>query len=162
MITFEDAYQLTMQYARPNSENEEVFLDQAVGRVLSVDVKTDRDIPPYHRVAMDGYACRKKDIGNELEVIDFIPAGVKPQKFISVNQCAKVMTGCHCGRMSSFKCHVRANPSLGAVNRNSAASPYSSGTASRTAVAERMYSIRSRTISGCCHTAWPSRPSISA
>jgi molybdopterin molybdotransferase len=42
---------------------------------------------------MDGFACRRADLANELTVIETIPAGVLPQKAIGPNQCAKIMTG---------------------------------------------------------------------
>jgi molybdopterin molybdotransferase len=42
---------------------------------------------------MDGYACRREDLANELTIIETIPAGVPPKNVIGPNQCAKIMTG---------------------------------------------------------------------
>ena len=38
------------------------MLADAVGRVLRVDVRADRDLPPFDRVAMDGVALRSADV----------------------------------------------------------------------------------------------------
>jgi molybdopterin molybdotransferase len=51
------------------------------------------DMPPFNKSAMDGFACRRADLGNELTIIETIPAGYVPQKVIGLNQCSKIMTG---------------------------------------------------------------------
>jgi molybdopterin molybdotransferase len=61
--------------------------------VLAEDIISDMDMPPFDKSAMDGFACRFEDIGNELEVIETIVAGQIPQKPIGKNQCSKIMTG---------------------------------------------------------------------
>jgi len=50
-------------------------------------------MPPFNKSAMDGFACRRADLTNELTVVETIPAGVMPKKKIGKNQCAKIMTG---------------------------------------------------------------------
>ena len=62
-------------------------------RILAEDVKSDMDIPPFDKSAMDGYACKKADLSNELTVIETIPAGNKPLKKIHKGQCSYVATG---------------------------------------------------------------------
>ena len=94
MIPFEKAFAQVMDRCRPVQEAENVSLSESVGRILIKDIPADRDIPPFDRVAMDGYACRRQDLGNELEVIETVAAGSVPEKTIEKNQCAKVMTGC--------------------------------------------------------------------
>lgn len=94
MILFDSAMEMVLKKAVPGTKYEKVELQNAIGRVLAVDVFSDREIPPFNRVAMDGYACRREDIHNELEVIETIPAGYRPQKVVEKNQCSKVMTGC--------------------------------------------------------------------
>jgi len=42
---------------------------------------------------MDGFACRRADLANELTVIETVPAGTMPKRTIGQNQCAKIMTG---------------------------------------------------------------------
>jgi molybdopterin molybdotransferase len=70
-----------------------VDLNQALHRVLAEDVFSDMNMPPFNKSAMDGYACRKSEIGNELEVVETIYAGKMPERQISKNQCYKIMTG---------------------------------------------------------------------
>ena len=74
-------------------DSEEVSLDKAFNRVLRQDIFADMDMPPFHKSAMDGYACRFKDIGNILQVNEVIQAGMTAQKPVQENQCVKIMTG---------------------------------------------------------------------
>lgn len=72
---------------------EKTDIKECLNRVLRENIFSDMDMPPFIKSAMDGYACRKEDIINDLEVIEIIPAGYKPEKEICKNQCAKIMTG---------------------------------------------------------------------
>ncbi len=74
-------------------DTEEVALIQANGRVIAMDVFSDIHMPPFNKSAMDGYACRKEDLNNILEVIELIKPGKVPVKSIGANQCSKIMTG---------------------------------------------------------------------
>ncbi|MEX2427079.1 MAG: molybdopterin molybdotransferase MoeA [Bacteroidales bacterium] len=65
----------------------------ALGRILQEDVIADMDMPPFDKSAMDGYACRFDDLGNEMEVLEVISAGKIPVYRIGKNQCSKIMTG---------------------------------------------------------------------
>lgn len=92
MIEFEEAYKIvTNSTVFLSSEN--VELEDSLGRVLAADIFSDMDMPPFNKSAVDGYACRKADLADKLEVIEIIPAGVEPKKTISPGKCAKVMTG---------------------------------------------------------------------
>ncbi|NTW06573.1 MAG: molybdopterin molybdenumtransferase MoeA, partial [Syntrophaceae bacterium] len=42
-------------------EVEFVKLNHSLDRVLACDVRSDTDMPPFNRAAMDGYACRRAD-----------------------------------------------------------------------------------------------------
>ncbi len=77
----------------PDFKTEEVELKDALNRVLQENVLADADMPPFHKSAMDGYACRFGDIGNELEVLEIIQAGAIATKPVGKNQCSKIMTG---------------------------------------------------------------------
>uniref|UniRef100_UPI003217AAA1 molybdopterin molybdotransferase MoeA n=1 Tax=uncultured Draconibacterium sp. TaxID=1573823 RepID=UPI003217AAA1 len=74
-------------------KTEEVALKDAFNRILQEDVLADMDMPPFHKSAMDGYACHVEDIGNELEVLEVLHAGMMPTKQVGKNQCSKIMTG---------------------------------------------------------------------
>jgi len=92
MISFKEAQQII-------NDNiiilgiENVDIKTSLGRVLAHDVESDINMPPFDKSAMDGYAIRRKDLFNELEVIETIKAGEIPRKKINAGQCSKIMTG---------------------------------------------------------------------
>jgi molybdopterin molybdotransferase len=92
MIPFEEALRTVLDSAR-RLDTERVDITLSINRILAEDAKSDMDMPPFNKSAMDGYACRKADLANELEVVETIPAGYTPTKSIEANQCAKIMTG---------------------------------------------------------------------
>ncbi|NQU86310.1 MAG: molybdopterin molybdotransferase MoeA [Mariniphaga sp.] len=83
-IAFENSVQM---------ETEKISFDESLSRILAVDVFSDVDMPPFNKSAMDGYACRKEDLLNELTVLETIPAGSSPTLPITKNCCSKIMTG---------------------------------------------------------------------
>ena len=92
MISLEEAINRVLASVK-TLEPEAVTLIESLNRVLASDVYADVDMPPFDKSAMDGYAIRKEDIQNKLEVVEVIPAGAFPLKTIEKNQCAKIMTG---------------------------------------------------------------------
>jgi len=92
MITFAQAYDLMLGSA-PALGSENVLLNESAHRILAQDVVADLNMPPFDKAAMDGYACRRADLGNPLKVIETIPAGRMPSKKIEPGQCSEIMTG---------------------------------------------------------------------
>ena len=92
MITFEEAYKTVINSAFGTGTETISFMD-SINRVLDEDVASDIDMPPFNRSAVDGYACDRIDINNDLEVIEVIAAGKEPVKCVGKNQCSKIMTG---------------------------------------------------------------------
>jgi molybdopterin molybdotransferase len=92
MITFEAAFKIVMESVFETRTETIPFTDSS-GRILDEDIKSDIDMPPFNRSAVDGYACHRIDINNELEVIEVISAGKKPMQIVEKNQCSKIMTG---------------------------------------------------------------------
>lgn len=74
-------------------ETVKIPLEEAMGRVLAEDVISDRDIPPFPRATMDGYACKREDLPGPLTVLESIPAGEIPTRRVGKGQCSKIMTG---------------------------------------------------------------------
>ncbi len=74
-------------------KTEVVDLKDAFNRILQEDILADSDMPPFHKSAMDGYACHFEDINNNLELLEIIPAGKIATKEVGKNQCSKIMTG---------------------------------------------------------------------
>lgn len=92
LMPFEEAFKAMMSEAgRLGSES--VPLCESVGRVLSEDVASDVDMPPFDKSAMDGYACRRSDLEMPLKIVETIPAGKKPEREIGEGECSKIMTG---------------------------------------------------------------------
>ncbi len=92
MITLEKALALTGKH-RVHPGTELTPLEEAMGRVLAEDVFSDRDIPPFSRATMDGYACRQEDLPGPLRVLESVPAGKIPSRTIGKDQCSRIMTG---------------------------------------------------------------------
>ncbi len=92
MLPFDEALKIVLDSANKLG-SEYVDIAQATNRVLAEDVESDMDMPPRDRSVVDGYACRRQDLANELQIIEKIPAGMPPKKTIDPNQCAKIMTG---------------------------------------------------------------------
>lgn len=77
----------------PDFKTEEIALNEALNRVLRENIYADADMPPFHKSAMDGYACRLDDIENDLKILEVIQAGTIATKKVGKNQCSKIMTG---------------------------------------------------------------------
>ena len=93
MIKFEEAFDIVLNAATFTYPSEQINFINSVGRILAVDVFSDMHMPPFDKSAMDGFACRKEDLKNVLEVIEVLPAGKVPEREIGPNQCTKIMTG---------------------------------------------------------------------
>ncbi len=93
MILFEEALNIVTQAAQTTQTTEKIDFLGAQGRILAESVRSDINMPPFDKSAMDGYACRKADIKNDLEVIEVLAAGKIPHETVGPNQCTKIMTG---------------------------------------------------------------------
>jgi len=92
MITYEEALDIVLKGSYL-FDKEDVEILNSVGRILAEDVLSDINMPPFNRSAVDGFACRKADIDNELAVIETVRAGQYPSKIISEGQSIRIMTG---------------------------------------------------------------------
>lgn len=92
MISFEEAFDITIGAAR-RLGTEEVALSDAMNRVLAEDVRADMPMPPFDKAMVDGYACRRADLGLELREVETVAAGYVPEKVVAPGECAKIMTG---------------------------------------------------------------------
>jgi molybdopterin molybdotransferase len=92
MIPFDDALRIAMEQVRPTG-TERVPLAGAAGRILAEDVVADHDVPPFDKSAMDGFACRRADLGQTLTIVETIPAGATPRVSLGPGESARIMTG---------------------------------------------------------------------
>jgi len=93
MISFSEACDIVMKSDIRLKDTEEINFTESLNRVLAGDVVSDMDMPPFNRSSVDGFACRKEDLSEELEVIETIPAGAWPRIPITAGLCSRVMTG---------------------------------------------------------------------
>ena len=94
MICVEEALRRILDRT-PRLESETVGLAAAAGRVLREEVFADRDLPPFDRSAVDGYAVRagSLDGGGRLRIVEQVPAGTMPRLPVGDAEAAAVMTG---------------------------------------------------------------------
>jgi molybdopterin molybdotransferase len=80
----------------PPMPTEDVPLAEAHGRVLRTNIRADRDLPPFDRVMLDGYALRAAawTAGTQtFRVTGLQAAGMIPQKLAAGDACIEVATG---------------------------------------------------------------------
>ncbi len=77
------------------TESETVTLEKAAGRVLREPIVADRDLPPFDRAQMDGYALRGDEVGRveAFPVAAVIPAGRPADVGVPRGQCVAIATG---------------------------------------------------------------------
>ncbi len=94
MISVEETLRRILERT-PVLPAERVGLASARGRVLREAVFADRDLPPFDRSAVDGYAVRAACLagGGRLRIVDQIPAGTMPRIPVGPGEAAAVMTG---------------------------------------------------------------------
>lgn len=97
MLTIGEAQEKILQHIQSFGTTQ-VPLEEALHQVLAADVLSDRDYPPFHRSAMDGYAIRSADINEKklrsLTLIGYVHAGqVAGSAPFDSGQCIKIMTG---------------------------------------------------------------------
>ena len=80
---------------------ERVALDEALGRVLAEDVRSEVDVPGFDRANMDGFAVRSEDTfgASELEPVrlrlneESLPTGVAPRIEVAPGTATSIATG---------------------------------------------------------------------
>ncbi len=92
MITFEKAYEIVMNSSFPTG-TEKISYTASLNRILAADIISDVDMPPFNKATVDGFACKRTDLGKELEIIETVQAGKSPEKIPGILQCARIMTG---------------------------------------------------------------------
>lgn len=92
MISHEEALSITEKY-KPEKDSELISFTDSLGRVLAEDIISDIDMPPFNKTAVDGYACRRADLGRELVIKEVVAAGQLASAPVAEGSCVKIMTG---------------------------------------------------------------------
>ncbi len=95
MITVEEAFR-AVESTVTSLPQETIGLDEAVGRTLAGEVRSDVDSPPHDKSVMDGFAVRAADIAagiTEFRVLETIIAGGLPTSEVTEGTTSRIMTG---------------------------------------------------------------------
>jgi putative molybdopterin biosynthesis protein len=101
LLTYEQAKQVILEQLKPKPLGlEEIPLLETSNRVLARDVSASRDIPPFNRSTVDGYAVRAQDtFGAEenrptsMKVKGTVRAGETPETVVGKREAAEIVTG---------------------------------------------------------------------
>jgi len=99
-IPIEHALKLASDAATPLNRTEHIGLDDGAGRVLATAIVASRDVPPFNRAAMDGYAVVAENTFGAsrmdprlLECVETVHTGAVPSKSLRPGQCTQIATG---------------------------------------------------------------------
>jgi molybdopterin molybdotransferase len=95
MIGFQEALDMVLREVEP-LDIAPIDLSNAFGMVLAEDVRSDMDIPPFDKSAMDGYAVYSSDLLHapvSLPVQATVAAGSIHRDAVTSGQCVRIMTG---------------------------------------------------------------------
>ncbi|MFK7979070.1 MAG: molybdopterin molybdotransferase MoeA [Saprospiraceae bacterium] len=95
MITVNEALDIINKHQK-DFGTELIPLANAIGRVLKEDLYTDRQLPPYDRVTMDGIAIQYAHFSNgkrAFPIAGIAPAGAAQLTLEKEGHCLEVMTG---------------------------------------------------------------------
>lgn len=99
MISIEEALAYILKHFQP-LEPERVPLLESLDRVLTEDIVSDINVPPFANSAMDGYAVRAEDVTGatkenpvRLRVIGEVAAGYTSQLEVAPGTAMRIMTG---------------------------------------------------------------------
>jgi len=98
MLTFEEARRKVIEQVgrvRGPRASTSVSVWDALGFVLTQEVKTDREYPPFDRSTRDGYAVRSSEVrpGAKLKCAGEIKAGDTVTEPLAAGTCVQIMTG---------------------------------------------------------------------
>jgi molybdopterin molybdotransferase len=99
-IPLEEACAIIDETFRPIERTERIPLLHANGRVAASDVRSPRDVPPFARAAMDGFAVRAADTfgasrfePRSLRVLEKVYTGQMPTTTVSDGTSVEIATG---------------------------------------------------------------------
>lgn len=98
LVPFDTASGLIDEVINPIDRTETLPIDDALGRVLAVDVAAAHSTPPFDRATMDGYAVMAGDLASvgptrTLSVVEEVFAGSVPKKKLSHGEVVQIATG---------------------------------------------------------------------
>ena len=95
MVLVEEAEKIILGEDR-DFGTELIYYDQCLGRVLAEDILSDRELPPFNRVTMDGIAISYASFQAGLRtfrITGIQAAGEMPKNGLQADACMEIMTG---------------------------------------------------------------------
>ncbi|MEG1500405.1 MAG: molybdopterin molybdenumtransferase MoeA, partial [Clostridiales bacterium] len=99
-ISIEEAQNLLLNAISKKPKEEELLLENALGRILSRDIISQMQVPPFYRSSMDGYALlssatvsSSEENPRSFQVLQEIGAGSMADYPIDEKTTIKIMTG---------------------------------------------------------------------
>ena len=97
LIKTEEALRLLTERLEIVVEREDIDLRSAAGRILAADIVSDRAVPPHDNAAVDGYAVRFDDLGENgetrLTLAGRIAAGTQMDRPLGRGEAIRIFTG---------------------------------------------------------------------
>ena len=93
--TYEEALAAVVHSIEAQSETELIPISSSIGRFLARNIVADRDVPPFNRSQMDGYAVRASEVkhGVKMNVIGQVAAGSMYKGEGLPMTCVSIATG---------------------------------------------------------------------
>ena len=94
-LTKKEIFNLLKKISLDSLKSEKINLLNSEGRILSSDIKSLIDLPPFNNSAVDGYAIRKENLKNYqiLKCKHRLAAGDKKTVSLNLNEVARIFTG---------------------------------------------------------------------
>ena len=97
LMKTEEALRLLTERLEIVVEREDIDLRSAAGRILAADIVSDRAVPPHDNAAVDGYAVRFDDLGENgetrLTLAGRIAAGTRMDRPLGRGEAIRIFTG---------------------------------------------------------------------
>lgn len=92
-VSFDEAIEKSLNLVTKKPTTEWVYLDKALGRILSQDITCKKNLPSFNNAALDGFGIKHKDKGKTLKIKTIIYAGMDMEPCLEDGECYKIMTG---------------------------------------------------------------------
>jgi len=93
-ITYEESVKNLQESCTNTKISQRVFIDEALGRILSEDIIATENSPAHPTSAMDGYAIKFEDQSmGRLQILGDLPAGTYSDTELMGGFCVKTFTG---------------------------------------------------------------------
>ncbi|MEM2913875.1 MAG: molybdopterin molybdotransferase MoeA, partial [Candidatus Bathyarchaeia archaeon] len=101
LISREEALKVILNSVKPIERTEQIPIEESANRVLAEEILADKDIPPFDRAAMDGYAVKAEDTygasdlsPRTLKLTEVLHAGESSDHILERGECIRIATGC--------------------------------------------------------------------